>query len=49
MTTEVNAVTGTEVFSQFVYTVADRMAVAKISCFEAFDTDADLCLRLFVA
>ncbi len=49
MTTKVHAITCAKMFPQFVYTFADRIAVAEISGFQAFQTDKNPGLGPFVA
>lgn len=49
MTTKVHSITGTKVFSQFLHSLAYRVAVTKISCLQAFEAHTNLGLRLFVA
>ena len=49
MATEVHPVACTEMLSQFLYTFAYRITVAKISRFQASNAHTQLGLRLFVA
>ena len=48
MPTEVHSIPGTEMFPQLKNAIANRLAVAENSCFQALEADADLGLRLLV-
>ena len=49
MATKVHSITRAKVLSQFLYSFTYWIAVAKISRLQAFETDTDLGLCLFVS
>ena len=48
MAAKVHSITGTKVFPQFLHPFAHRITVTKISRLQAFETDTNFGLCLFV-
>ncbi len=49
MTTQINAIPGTDVLTQFKDSLTHRVKVTKIACFEPSQADSQPSLSLFVA
>ncbi|OGS96522.1 MAG: hypothetical protein A3H31_08730 [Gallionellales bacterium RIFCSPLOWO2_02_FULL_57_47] len=48
MTAKVHSITRSKVFSQFQHSIAYRVAVTEISCFQAFEANTNLGLPLLI-
>lgn len=49
MAAKVNPIPGTEVLAQFKNPIANRFTVTENACFQTFEADANLGLRLLVS